>query len=353
MKPGRAVVAALCLLAVGPATSTAQVGGDLVSRGIRAYNDVDLDAAVGFLRRWFASPDERAALPEDRRQALTYLGAAEILRANRDSGVDAFERLVRLDPRYRIDELLFPPEVTTLFATARQRTKAVAVDVPPEVRIVAAGNTYPLRMFASSAHFIDVEVRRLDGPALRAVYSGPIGDSLVVQWDGQDSSGVAAATGRYFLEVRSGAFRNVATRVLQIPLEIESSPTDTLPHPVPPPDSLRLPEQRPPGPGMEALAGGVLAGAAIVLMPALLAPGADFVPARFALAGVVGGTGLLGFARNLPGGIIAVNRRANEQLRQDWQDQVAAIAAENRIRRTGGGIVIRSGDPVVVDLTGR
>ena len=353
MKLGRAILAALGLCIIGPATSAAQVSNDLVSRAVRAYNDVDLDAAVGFLRRWFASSDAASAALDDRRQALTYLGAAEILRSNRDSGTAAFERLVRLDPRYRVDELLFPPEVSTLFSTARQRTKAVAVELPPEVRITGDGGAYSLRMFASSAHFLEVEVRRLEGPPLRSVYTGPIGDSLEVQWDGRDSAGTPLPTGRYFLEVRSGAFRNIATRVLQIPLEIATTPADTTPLPPPPPDSLRLPETRPPRPGVEALLGGMLAGAAIALLPAVLAPGAEFVPARFAVAGVLGGTGLIGFVHNLPGRGIPANRRVNDQRQQDWQTQVAAITAENRRRRLSGGLVVRSGDPVIVDLTER
>ena len=46
----------------------------------------------------------------------------------------AFERLLFLDPRYRPDQLVFPPEVSSLFEEVRLRTRAVAVSVPPRRR---------------------------------------------------------------------------------------------------------------------------------------------------------------------------------------------------------------------------
>ncbi|HEX9581736.1 MAG TPA: hypothetical protein VF970_11585 [Gemmatimonadales bacterium] len=353
MRRGRALAAAVGVLALGPVTLTAQQGPELVARGIRAYNDVDADAATGFLRRWFASAEASGATLEDRRQALVYLGAAEVLRDNGDSGSAAFERVVKLDPRYRIDELLFAPEVTTLFGAVRQRTKAVAVQVPPLTTLGADGAYYTARLFASSTHFIQVQVRRPDGPVARVVYDGPIGDSLDLRWDGRDSTGSTVPSGSYYVEVRSGAFRNLATRVLQLPLEITTQRTDTLAHPAPPPDSLRLPERRASGPGVEALAGGVLAGLAAAVLPMLLAPDANLEAARYAVAALAGGAGILGFAREFPGSMIAGNRLANEQRDQGWQELVAVVAAENRTRRAAARMVLHTGEPIVADLTGR
>jgi len=353
MRWGWALAVAGGVLAHAPAPVTAQVGPELVARGVQAYNNVDPDGAIGFLRRWFASAEAAGATMEDRRQALTYLGAAEVLRANRDSGSAAFERLLKADPRYRIDELLFPPEVTTLFAAVRQRTKVVAVAAPPVTTIRSDSGAYTAWLFSSSTHFIQVQVRRPDGPVVRVAYDGPIGDSLDIRWDGRDSTGSTVPSGSYYLEVRSGAFRTVATRVLQLPLAVTTQRTDTLPHPQPPPDSLRRPEQKPVRAGVEALVGGVMAGIAIAVLPMLVAPGVDLQAARYAVATLAGGVGILGFVRDLPGSPIAENSLANERLQQSWREQLAAVTAENRTRRAAARMVVRTGEPIVADLTGR
>jgi hypothetical protein len=338
-------------LAGSPAGLHAQVSTELVDRGVRAYGDVDFDAAVGFLRRWLAAPDAPRAALDDRRRALTYLGAAEALRGRGDSAHSAFERLVALDPRYRIDELLFPPEVSTLFAQVRQRTKAVAVEADREAEIVAEGGAYTVRAYASSAHAIRAVVRHPDGRASRALYTGFIGDSLDLRWDGRDSTGALVTSGSYYLEIQSVAvLGDAVTRVLQLPLEITVERPDTLLHPPAPADSVRITQRTPAGPGVEALAGGTLAGAAAALLPALLAPGADFQAARFVVAGVLGGAGVIGFVRVLPGRPLAASQPADSVTLAQWRSQVAAVTGENRARRARARITVRRGEVTVADL---
>jgi len=351
MRAVRTLLAFVVTVVLVPTGLTAQTPTDLVARAVRAYGDVDLEGAVGFLRRWQASPAAASAPLEQRRRVLTYLGAAETLRGNPDSAASAFERLVELDPRARMDELIFPPEVTTRFEAVRARTKVVAASVAPTTEITPAGERFAAWLFGSSPHQLRVALRRAEGAPVRAIYSGLVGDSLLVRWDGRDSSGAWVASGPYILEAFSAVTAGgPPQRVLQVPLEITVQGGDTVPTPPSPPDSLLLPDRRGAGPGMEALFGGLVAGVGVALLPPLLAPNAEVTPFRFVVAGTIGLAGLTGFLRDLPGSVDPANRRANDELRRAWRERSAAVAEENRARRAAASMVIRAGQAVVVRL---
>jgi hypothetical protein len=331
----------------------AQAPPSLVDRAIRAWADVDFDAAVGFLRRWFASAQATTAPPAERGRALTYLGAAEALRGNRDSAAAAFERLVVLDPRHRLDEMVFPPEVTTLYAAVRQRTKAVIVEVDPSAEFRPDSGAYAVRVIASSAHPLRAVLRQPDGRGVRVLYSGFIADSTILSWDGRDSAGAAVASGSYLLEIQSSTvLGDAVTRMLQVPLDVQVVRPDTLPHP-PAPDTLAPPARLRVAPGSEALAGGIVAGAAAWVLPSLLAPGAEVVPLRFVVAGLAGGAGVIGFVRNFPGRLVAGSRQVNTTVAEAWRRDLAATIAENRTRRAAARVIVRSGEPIAVDLRTR
>lgn len=331
----------------------AQAAEDLVARAVRAYGDVDLDATVGFLRRWFASEAATRAPLDQRRRALTYLGAAEGLRGNADSATSAFERLVELDPRARLDEFIFPPEVTTRFEAVRFRTKVVSVTVAA-VTDLRPDLPFTARLLASSPHQIRAALRRPAGGPFRVIYAGLIGDSLSVRWDGRDSSGALVASGTYLLEIFSTPAGGDLQRVVQVPLDITALPGDTLPAPPALPDSLLLPVRRGAGPGLEALFGGIIAGVGLAVLPPVLAPDADVTAWRWAVAGSVSLAGLVGFLRHLPGGTVAANQQANEALRREWRERAAAAAEQNRSRRAEAtSLVIRAGQPAVIRLNPR
>ena len=172
---------------------------DLVARAIRAYGDVELATAVGYLRRWLAS-DAAAHAPRDTVElVLSYLGAAEVLRGYPDSADAVFERLVELNPRGQVDQLIFPPEVTGRFAAVRARTKVVAVDFAPVTELHPGGAVFTARLYASSPHQLRVALRRAAGGAVRTLYTGGIGDSLSGLWDGQGFSGAWGRAGPYGL----------------------------------------------------------------------------------------------------------------------------------------------------------
>jgi hypothetical protein len=325
---------------------------DLVARAVRAYGDVELAAAVGYLRRWLASDAAQHAPQDTLERALTYLGAAEVLRGYPDSADAAFERLVELDPRGQIDQLIFPPAVTGRFAAVRANTKVVAVVVAPVTALHPGGAPFVARLYASSAHRLRVVLRRAAGGTVRTLYVGLIGDSLSVPWDGQDSSGSWVGSGSYVLEAYSAEAAEPPQRVVQLPLDVAVQAPDTVPAPPPFPDSLLLPERRGAGAGMEALFGGLVVGAGVVVLPSLFAPDSRTPSLRFAVAGTVGVAGLIGFLRDLPGGTVAGNRRANQERRRAWDDSTRAVAERNRTRLAATTMVIRAGQPAVVRLPG-
>ncbi len=328
-----------------------QGSGELVQRGMRAYQDLDLPTAVGLIRRALAVQGDDT-LPEPARlDALSYLGAAEFVRGRNDSAAAAFRRIVQLEPRYRLDPLVFPPELATLFASVRRDTKVVEAELPAAATIAPGSGQYAPQLFASSFHEIRVTIERSDGVPARQVYEGLISDSLELRWDGLDAAGEPLESGRYVLAIESRIASGQVVRILRVPLDIESNPADTVDHPPPPADSLFLPERVTRGPGLEALVGGLVGGVGIAVLPLAVAPDADLSAGRIAVAGTVALTGVISFFMQRPGRPIVPNVQANELLRQEWRARVDEVAQLNAGRRSTAEIVVRAGPPTVVDLT--
>src|SRR5260221_6854721 len=113
----------------------AQAADSLLVRGVRAYKNLEFDLAALLLRRRAAQLTAANAPVAARAEGLVYLGAAELFRGRRDSAIAVFRRLVMLDPRYRPDRLVFPPEGTSVFEGVRLPTKNVAIVVPRDTEI--------------------------------------------------------------------------------------------------------------------------------------------------------------------------------------------------------------------------
>jgi hypothetical protein len=328
---------------------SAQSASQLLEGGVRAYGNLDFDGASGLLRRALALSDSTALTGTARSRALTYLAAAEQFRGGQDSAVAVFGQLVIADPRYRPDQLVFPPEVLSVFEAARLRTKAVAVELPRTSQIQVGRETWLARVYASSFHEISAELTRNDGGLARTVYRGPIGDSLVLRWDGRDAAGEPVASGGYLFVVTSRDAQGQVLRLVQAPLEIERAQRDTLPSPPRLADSLFLPERARSGPGIEALAGGVLGAASVLVLPRVLAPGSELTGARFVVAGGVSLAGIAGFLARYPGRPIARNVEANRVVRQRWVEQSESVRLENIERRRDARLTIRAGPAVHIE----
>lgn len=350
MKRAALALASVIILLAGAAVGAAraQSPAEQVARGIRAYQNLDYDSASAILATALA-PRDSALADSDRARGLVYLGASELYREHRDSAAAAFGRLLRLDPRYHIDQLVFPPEVTGLFQQVRLNTRAVAVVVPPVSELRSPGDALSIWLYATTVHQVDVAVLRPNGAPLRNLYQGSVGDSVQVRWDGRASDGNPPDSGRYLLQVDSRGSDGRVMRSVVLPLDIARRRGDPLALPAPPADSLFKPEHTPGSSGLRALVTGLAAAAAVTLLPSLIAGGSNASADRFLVAGSLGVAGILGsqaLRRPLP---IPENIAANRALQEAWQHQVDSVRALNVARRQAVVIGIRAGTSRVVE----
>jgi hypothetical protein len=319
---------------------------------MRAYKNLEFDLAALLLRRRVAQLTAANGPVADRAQGLVYLGAAELFRGRRDSAVAVFRRLVMLDPRFRPDRLVFPPEVTSLFDGVRLRTKTVAVVAPRDTTIVPGPGAFGVWIIATSFQLVDVMLRYDDGAPFRPLYAGPIGDSLNVQWDALDAAGALPSVNRVLLRVTSRAPTGELAGIVQVPLDLRLSRPDTLPWPPPPADAQLLPERAKGGAAKRSLIGGLFLSGAVAALPALV--GGTDTPSgpRTAVAATIGLAGLLGYVLHRPGRPLAANVRANDALRDAWRRRVATIQADNARRRADVRLRVHAGDSAAIETAG-
>jgi hypothetical protein len=352
----RAHFAWIALLVCGWSAAAAQGAAQAIvspfAEGIRAYQNLDFDQAAALLRRDLARASGATASTSERAQGLVYLGAADLFRGRRDSAVAVFRRLVQLDPRYRPDRLVFPPEVTSVFDNVRVDTRAVVLVAPADTQIATGTGAYAFWVVASAFQTVDVTLRYQDGAPFRALYAGPMGDSLRVQWDGLDAAGQLPPVSRVLLRVASRAPTGELAGIVQLPLELRVAHLDTLPWPKPPADSLFLPERAGGRAALRALLGGALLATTVAALPSVV--GGDRPSgSRLVVAGAVGLAGALGYVLHRPGRPLMANISANQALRVRWQQRVAAVKAENARRRDDVRLAIRAGEPTAIKPSGR
>ena len=342
---GIRVLAAVIVACSAAVPAAAQTADDLIAAGVRAYDNLDFDVAASLLRRSLASGP--ALDPPVRVRALAYLGATEVFRGNSDSGSALFGQLISLDPRHRIDQLVFPPEISSVFDAVRRTILAVAPVLPDSstFRIGEAGLTPWL--YSSSFHEIRVELQGADGSMMRLLYAGLLGDSLRLDWDGRTDDGSIVDQGQYVLTVASRDETGTTVRIVRVPLAVGVDRRDSIPLPGVLPDSLLLPERQTAGPGIEALVGGILLGVAVVALPAAPQRSGELSKGRFAVGAAIGLAGIAGFFEKRSGREIAANISANDSIRQAWRTRVIQVQRQNA-QRAGVDITVHAGSPQVI-----
>jgi hypothetical protein len=279
-------------------------------------------------------------------RALAFLGATEVFRGpwRRDSAEAAFRRLILLDPRRRLDPLVFPPRVLALFEEVRQATKAVRLEPRSDEGGFAAA------VYATSPHELEARIVREDGRLVRMLYRGPTGDSLELRWNGRDAENAYVPSGRYLLRVASRASaRGRVIRQVQLALETELVVSDTLPWPAPLAASHLLPETKTQGAGFRSLMLGLAAGGTALVLPAVVANGSEPSGARFVVAGAVSLAGIVGLVTQ-PGRSLPRNVAANQRRRDEWRREFDAVVAENARRRAAIRFTARPGTLSVIDV---
>ncbi len=350
----RALLALVAIAtATSPAATIAQTASALVEQGIRAYGELEFEAAAASLRRALRSRPGVTIDNEDYGSALIYLAATQYYLGNPDSTETLFEQLVLFDTRQRPDPLVFEPGVTDIFEAVRRATKALTVAVPDSTSIGIRSPDLPITLYASSFLGAAVEVFDRDSSLVRLVYDGPVSDSLIVTWDGLDSLGTRPADGAYTLTITSRRPGGVSLRSTRIPLSLLTVREDTLEHPLPLADSLFLPENTGRGQTIETLLGGLLMGGAVMLLPNALASDAQLAGTRIVVGSAMSVAGIVGFVARRPGRPLPENIAANRALQADWDERVRDITAENADRIANTRMVIETGASRKVDLRRR
>ena len=338
------VLAAVIVACTAAGPAAAQTADDLIAAGVRAYDNLDFDVAASLLRRGLASGP--ALDPPVRVRAFAYLAATEVFRGDSDSGSAVFGRLISLYPRHRIDQLVFPPEISSVFEAVRRTILAVAPVLPDSSTFRIGESGLKPWLYSSSFHEVRVELQGADGSMVRVLYAGLIGDSLRLDWDGRTDDGSIVDQGQYVLAVASRDETGTTVRMVRVPLVVEVDRRDSLPHPGALPDSLLLPERQTAGPGIEALVGGILLGAVVVALPAAPEQSGQLSKGRFAVGAAMSLAGIAGFFQKRPGREIAANISANDSIRQAWRMQVMQVERQNA--RSGVDITVHAGAPQVI-----
>jgi hypothetical protein len=305
----------------------AQSASDLVASGIAAYRALEYDAAAPLLKLALRQSSLSDSL---RAEAGGYLGATQLFRGRTDSAALAWRETLMIDPRYRPDALVFPPEVTEAFETVRQVTRVVRV-AANDTSITPGRESFVMKLYASSGHDIQVDLA-IGERSPRRLYAGRIGDSLEVRWDGLASDRSLPPADRAVVQVRSIA-SGASGRLATLPLELTISRADTAPWPAPPDESLLLPETRRATPPYGGLVTGLILGAAAIALPSMIASDDQGMPARYVVGGALGLTSIVGFAVRSRRQRSATNASANARLRETWQRDLASTKADNERRR--------------------
>ncbi|PYO95179.1 MAG: hypothetical protein DMD62_02375 [Gemmatimonadetes bacterium] len=339
------------LLALAPAIARAQTATALLDQGVRAYTVREYDGGVWLLRRALATEGANALGATDAARALMYLTATEVARNQRDSALAAARRLVVLDARYRPDPRLFPPDVLAIYQEARRAAPTVSIRALGDTAIKPGTESFIVRLGATASPEVVANVTTADGRVLRTLYQGSFRDSIDVRWNGLDGSGNAPPDGRYAIIVAPSAReRRTGAEAwsLRLPLEVARPAVDTMPLPPAPPDSLLRPERGDMSGAMHALIPGVVAGAAIMLLPEAVSSADHASNARWIVGGTVAVAGVAAFLSHHPGQRIPGNTEYNRNLKENWRRNVAEISRRNADRVRGTKLIIRPGAPALM-----
>jgi hypothetical protein len=348
-RTSRVLAFAIGLFTLSLAPRLAAQQADPLASALAASRDLDFDVAATRLRAALAATGSNRLSEADRVRALMHLGATELFRNRREAASEAFRSLLALNPRYRPDEIVFPPEVSALFHEVRGSVRAVAISVPTDAELRDPGDRLVIRVYSASLHQIRATVRTPSGIVVSTLHEGAIGDSLDLLWDARQGDGRRRAAGTYLLRVMSRAPDGRAEREVELPLALTWDAVDTLPLP---PEPAMRPEATTPTGRLRPLAVGVGAAVIAVVLPNLVGGGDEASGMRFGVAGSIGVAGIVGVASASRPRPLSENIAWNRAERERWQREADRIRVENDSRAATVTLRVRAGRATTTEING-
>jgi hypothetical protein len=303
-----------------------------LEQGLRAYRELEMESAGWLLRQALAGKlDQR-----QRVTALSYLGASEFYRDRRDSALSAYADLIRLEPHYRLDRLVFGPDVQAVLEEARKRTPIAAVRAE-RASFAADAPGLPVNVRVNTPHVVVMTLETVNAVVLDTVFRGRVRDTTTVYWNARGRNDAQAPRGGFVLRVASLDGRGRASHRVALPVQVTRSPEDPLAAPERP---ALLPEYQPAGPALARLGLGLAAATvAYFVTPAFTSNAAPQV----ALALTFGAAGVLGFVDARPGKPLPENVVKNRVAQEAWEARVNRVQVENQRRADGGTVTVEVG----------
>ena len=339
MRSMRAVVVIALMACVGP-LSAQRAPGEVLSRGVILYEELQLERAVVLLRE-VISPSNTAATTTQRVQAMKYLGATFALLGQRDSSVAYFRRMLERDPFMDLDPAVFTAQERQLFAVARQRTFVVGVRALSDTLFTPGQGHVSLRFVTTQHARVQAEVRRPGVATPVASFRWTAEGLSESPWDGLDANGERLQPGRYQLAVSATTTTESASDTVSLRFDV-SYDHEPLEDSLVFDASALLPERRPPSIARSHLAAGIAAAAFAIAVPTVIGHGELGGTRKHSvvIAGVTASGGIASFLVLRRGSGIPANVLENARRREEHARVNREIRERNAARLAGARMII-------------
>jgi hypothetical protein len=334
----RPLIAMAIAMAVARPLAAQRTPGEVLSRAVILYEELQLERAVTLLRE-VTSPSNNATTVE-RVQAMKYLGAAFALLSRRDSALAYYRAALERDPFTDLDVAVFTAQERQLFAVARRRTFVVGVRTVPDSAFIPGRGRAPLQFVATQHARTQAVVRRSEGGDPVVSFRWTAEGASEPSWDGLDQQGARLPAGRYLLEATATATADSARDTVKLRFDVryDHEPLE---------DTLTLdsgsllPERQPPSVARSRLAVGLAAAAFAIAVP--MTVGNDDLSGTTTHANVMAtvtvSAGIAAFIHlrrgsAIPSNVLENARRREEHARhnREIRDRNAARLAQARMR---------------------
>lgn len=336
----RIIVVMISLGALARSAMAQRAPGEVLSRGVILYEELQLERAAVLLRE-VTSPSTTTATMAERVRAMKYLGATFSLLGQRDSAIAYFRRMLERDPFMDLEPAVFTAQERELFARARAQTFVVGVRTISDTGFVPGQGGVSLRFVTTRHARVQAIVRRPGEAEPLAAFRWTAEGASESPWDGLDQKGARLRAGRYQLDVTATATTDSAsdTVTLRFDVNYDHEPLeDSL---VFDPRSL-LPERRPPSIARSQLAAGVALASFAIAVPSVIGHGELSGTRKHAvvMASVTASGGIASFFLLRRGSGIPANVLENAQRREQHVRQNREIRERNAARLAAARMII-------------